>query len=168
MIRILGDDDFDVYIALRQRALQECPLAFLASADDDFALSRESLRQQLALAPNWTLFGAFEGDLLAGAAGLIRQRRAKSAHRALVWGMYVAPEHRNHGFGAQLIEAAIAHARTLDGVAWIDLDVTTAAEAARRLYERAGFAVWGTRRDAMSHEGHVVDEHHMALQIASS
>ena len=168
MIRALGEDDFDEYIALRQRALRECPLSFLASPEDDFASSRDSLCRQLALAPDWSLFGAFDGDVLAGAVGLVRQRRAKSAHRALIWGMYVAPEHRERGFGAQLLDAAIAHARTLSGVAWIDLDVTTGAPAARRLYERAGFQSWGTRADALRHEGHVVDEHHMALQIISS
>jgi len=168
MIRALGEEDFDAYIALRQQALRECPLSFSASAADDFASSHDSLRQQLALAPDWVLFGAFDREVLAGAVGLFRQRRAKSAHRAMIWGMYVAPTHREHGFGAQLLDAAIAHARSLRGVAWIDLDVTSAAPAAKRLYERAGFQFWGTRREALRHEGHVVDEHHMALQIISS
>ena len=45
---------------------------------------------------------------------------------------------------------------------------TTAAEAAHRLYERAGFVRWGTQRDALRYEGHVADEHHMALRIVSS
>ena len=168
MIRALGEKDLDAYIALRQQALRECPLSFSASAEDDFASSHDSLRQQLALAPDWVLFGAFDRDALAGAVGLFRQRRAKSAHRALIWGMYVSPEQREHGFGARLLDAAIAHARSLPGVAWIDLDVTTAAPAARRLYERAGFQVWGTRRDALRNEGHVVDEHHMALEIITA
>lgn len=168
MIRALGEKEFDTYIALRQQALRECPLSFSASAEDDFASSPDSLRNQLALAPDWVLFGAFDGDALAGAVGLFRQRRAKSAHRAVIWGMYVAPAQREHGFGAQLLDAAIAHARTLPGVAWIDLDVTTAAPAARRLYERAGFQVWGTRTDGLRNEGHVVDEHRMALRIISS
>lgn len=166
MIRALGEKDFDAYIALRQQALRECPLSFSASAEDDFASSHDSLQKQLA--PDWVLFGSFDGDALAGTVGLMRQRRTKSAHRAVIWGMYVAPAHREHGLGARLLDAAIGHARTLPGVTWIDLDVTTAAPAARRLYERAGFQVWGTRPDALRNEGHVVDEHHMALRIISS
>jgi len=165
MIRALGEEDFDAYIALRQQALRECPLSFSASAEDDFASSHDSLRQQLALAPDWVIFGAFDRGALAGSVGLFRQRRVKTAHRAQIWGMYVAPAYREHGFGARLLDAAIARARALPGIAWIDLDVTTAASAARRPYERAGFQVWGTRRDALRLEGHAVEEHHMSLQI---
>ena len=168
MIRPLTEADVDAFIALRQRALRECPLAFSASAEADFASSRESLGPQIARGPDWMLFGAFEDGVLAGAVGLMRARHTKGAHRMQLWGMYVAPEHRGRGLGAHLLDAAIGHARALADVLWIDLGVTTAAAAARRLYERAGFTVWGTQREALRHEGHVVDEHHMALRIVSS
>jgi ribosomal protein S18 acetylase RimI-like enzyme len=167
MIRALGVNDLDAYVALRQRALRECPLAFSSSAENDFASSHDTLRAQMTQAPHWMLFGAFTGDVLAGAAGLYRVRHAKAAHRMQLWGMYVAPEQRGRGLGAALLDAAITHARTLGDVAWIDLSVTTAADAARRMYERAGFAAWGTQRDALRYEGHAVDEHHMALAVVS-
>lgn len=166
MIRALAAADLDAYIALRQRALRECPLAFSSSAENDFASSRESLLPQMAKAPEWMLFGVFEGALV-GSAGLFRARHAKAAHRMQLWGMYVAPEARGRGLGAELLDAAVGHARGA-GAAWIDLSVTSAADAARRLYERAGFVAWGTQRDALRHEGHVADEHHMALHIISS
>jgi GNAT superfamily N-acetyltransferase len=166
MIRALSEEDIDAYIALRQRALREHPLAFSSSADNDFASSHDSLRPQLARAPEWMLFGAFADDTLAGSVGLYRARHAKAAHRMQLWGMYVAPEHRGRGLGAQLLEAAIAHARALGDAAWIDLGVTTAADDARRLYERAGFVAWGTQHDVLRCEGHVADEHHMALRIS--
>jgi ribosomal protein S18 acetylase RimI-like enzyme len=166
MIRALGNDDLDAYIALRQRGLRECPLAFSSSAETDFASSPEALRPQIARAPEWMIFGAFLDSALAGAVGLYRARHAKAAHRMQLWGMYVAPEHRGRGLGARLLEAAIAHARALGGVATIDLSVTSAAEAARRLYERAGFVAWGTQHDALRHEGQVAEEHHLALRIA--
>jgi RimJ/RimL family protein N-acetyltransferase len=165
MIRVLAEDDLDAYIALRQRALRECPLAFSSSAENDFASSRESLLPSIARAPQWMLFGAFDGTLV-GSVGLFGARHAKAAHRMQLWGMYVAPEHRGRGFGLQLLDAAIAHARGL-GAAWIDLSVTSAADAARRLYERAGFLEWGILRDALRHEGHVADERHMALRLRS-
>lgn len=163
MIRKLAEADLDAYIALRQRALRECPLAFSSSAENDFASSRESLLPQIARAPEWMLFGAFD-DALVGSVGLFRARHAKAAHRMQLWGMYVAPAARGRGFGAQLLDAAVAHAREL-GAAWVDLSVTSAADAARRLYERAGFVLWGTQGDALRHEGHVADEHHMALRF---
>lgn len=166
MIRKLAEADLDAYIALRQRALRECPLAFSSSAENDFASSRESLLPQIARAPEWMLFGAFD-DALVGSVGLFRARHAKAAHRMQLWGMYVAPAARGRGFGAQLLDAAVAHAREL-GAAWVDLSVTSAADAARRLYERAGFVLWGTQGDALRYEGHVADEHHMALDLRVS
>ena len=100
MIRVLAVNDVEAYIALRQRALRECPLAFSASAESDFASSRESLLPQLQRRPEWMLFGAFDGASLAGAVGLMRSRHGKAAHRTHVWGMHVAPEHRGRAFGA--------------------------------------------------------------------
>jgi len=172
MIRPLTANDLDAYLPLRQRALRECPLAFSASAEDDFASSREPMLQQLAKAPDWMLFGAFEEGpsaslrmTLMGSAGLFRARAAKSSHRMHLWGMYVAPEHRGIGLGAKLLHAAIAHARVLGNVAWIDLGVTTAATAAMQLYERAGFIPYGVLRDALRFEGNSVDEVFMTLSL---
>ena len=166
MIRALAEDDLDAYAALRRRSLLEAPLAFGASPSDDVATSAEALRASLRRAPEWMLFGAFD-ELLVGAAGLLRDRHVKAAHRVHLWGMYVAPPHRGRGHGHALLEACIRHARSLDGVTAIHLGVTSASAEARRLYERAGFRLWGTQRDALRHEGHVVDEHHMALELDS-
>ncbi len=79
--------------------------------------------------------------------------------------MYVAPAHRGEGAGRALLEAAIAHARTLDGVRQIQLSVSEATPAARRLYERCGFTTWGTEVAALCHEGRAYTEHHMALHL---
>jgi RimJ/RimL family protein N-acetyltransferase len=167
MIRPLAEADLEAYVALRRRSLIEEPLSFAASPSDDFASSATALREQMRQAPYWMLFGAFDGDTLAGAAGLLSNRRAKSAHKLILWGMYVAPSHRGRGLGRALVAACIAHARSLEGVDKIHLSVTSAASEARRLYERAGFRIWGTDRDALRHEGHAVDEHHMALELRS-
>jgi len=97
--------------------------------------------------------------------GLMRDRHVKASHKAHVWGMYVAPSHRGQGVGAGLLQAALQHARTLTGVAWVHLAVTSAAPQAQRLYERAGFEVWGTEPEALRHEGRAVVEYHMALSL---
>lgn len=165
MIRALDANDLERYIALRQRALRECPLAFSSSPETDFASSAEALEAQIDGAPHWMIFGAFEDAKIAGAVGLFRSRHAKSAHRMQVWGMYVAPEFRGRGIGAQLLYAAIAHARALADVAWIDLGVTTAAPAARTLYERAGFVPFGTQHDALRFEGNSADEVFLTLGL---
>lgn len=165
MIRPLGEPDLDAYIALRREALFDLPLAFAASPEDDFASDREALRASLGRAPDWILFGAFDGDNLVGIAGMIRDRHVKAAHKMHLWGMYVTPLHRRRGLAAALLAAAIEHARNVDGIAALHLGVTTAAADAHRVYERAGFVTWGTEPDALRADGRAVGEVRMVLAI---
>jgi RimJ/RimL family protein N-acetyltransferase len=162
MIRPLGPDDLDAYTTLRRRALAESPRSFAASPEDDFTM--EALRESMRRAPDWMLLGAFDGALI-GAVGLIRDRHRKASHKAHVWGMYVVPGHRGRGVGAALVEACIAHASSLPGVAALTLGVTDASAAARRLYERAGFQSWGTELDALRVDGQSVSQQHMTLDL---
>ena len=41
---------------------------------------------------------------------------------------------------------------------------TTASEA-QRLYERAGFVIWGTEPEALRYKGQAVIEYHMGLSL---
>ncbi len=164
LIRALTEADLEAYVALRREALVDTPLAFAASPDDDFAANIEALREQMKKAPEWILFGAFD-ERLIGSCGLIRDRHIKSAHKMHLWGMYVTPPHRGRGVGEQLLTAAIEHARSVSGVDWIFLGVTSVASAARRLYERAGFEIWGTEPDALRDGNTSVVEHRMALRL---
>jgi RimJ/RimL family protein N-acetyltransferase len=157
MIRILTEDDADAYVRLRREALLDAPLAFTSSPDDDFGFDFRG-------APDSVIFGAFE-DRLVGSVGAYRDRHIKASHRIHVWGMYVTPSHRGKGIAAQLLKAVIEHARSLSGVSWILLSVSSAAPAARKLYERLGFQWWGTEPDALRYNGESVVENHMALKL---
>jgi len=139
VIRQLQPEDAEAYHEFRRASLAESPLAFVSSPDDDFAASVETVREHLARAPHTVIFGAFAPGLV-GALGMYRDRHVKSAHKTHIWGMYVLPVHRRRGLAARLLEA-------------------------RRLYERAGFRVWGTEPDALRDGGRSVVEHHMALRL---
>jgi RimJ/RimL family protein N-acetyltransferase len=164
MIRALTEDDLDAYVTLRREALLDAPLAFAASPEDDFASSQTELARQMKKAPDWVIFGAFAEGLI-GTVGLIRDRHLKAAHKMHLWGMYVTPAARGKGVAAELLQAAIDHARATEGIEWIFLGVTAAAPAARRLYERAGFEIWGTEPDALRQGNQSVVEHRMALRL---
>jgi len=56
----------------------------------------------------------------------------------------VRPEHRRHGIGRVLLERILADAARL-GAPNATLEVRRSNTAARRLYERAGFAIAGVR-----------------------
>lgn len=164
MIRILREDDADAYAELRREALLDSPLAFTSSPADDFAFPPESLREHLRRAPESVILGAFD-DGLVGAVGAYRDRHVKASHRVHVWGMYVTPSHRRKGIAVGLMQEVIQHARSLPGVSWVLLSVSSAAPRARRLYERLGFQLWGTEPDALRYEGESVVENHMALKL---
>jgi len=167
MIRQLRDDDAQAYADLRRQALLEAPLAFASSPEDDIASSPEAVRDLLRQAPDSVIFGEFR-ERLVGAVGLYRDRHLKSAHKAHLWGMYVVSDCRRQGIASELLDGAIGHSRSLPGVSWVHLTVSSAAPAAQRLYERAGFLVWGTEIDAMRHAGQTVVDYHMALQVSGA
>jgi RimJ/RimL family protein N-acetyltransferase len=163
-VRPLTPADAEAFVLVRRRALREEPLAFSASPEDDRAVDLEAVRSWLARPGSSAIFGAFAPGLI-GAVGLYREEQRKASHKARVWGMYVAPEHRGAGVGAALMQAAIDHARTLGGVRLVQLSVSDGTPAARRLYERLGFTRWGTEEEALSHDGRLVAEHHMVLRL---
>ncbi|MEM7252184.1 MAG: GNAT family N-acetyltransferase [Pseudomonadota bacterium] len=161
-IRALTPTDASDYAAIRRESLIESPLAFGSSIEDDVAVDASAVRGSLG--PEWVIFGAF-GPTLVGTVGLIRERKRKSAHRAVIWGTYVRRPYRGQGIGAQLMRASLERARSWPGVSWLTLSVSTTAPAAKALYERLGFTVWGTEPAAVRYEHHTVDVDHMILEL---
>ena len=164
-IRRLRPGDTAALVSLRREALENHPLAFGASIGDDRGLSAEFVRTALADDQEQAVFGQFEGTSLTGMVGVMREPKVKRRHRALIWGMYVAPHARERGVGRGLLEAAIAHARAWPGVDQVHLSVTDTAVPARKLYEAAGFRSWGREPLALSWEGRFVDELHFVLDL---
>lgn len=109
-IRVLTEADAARWRDLRLRMLREHPDAFGTSYEEALARPLETFAQRLREPDNWTL-GAFEGEQLLGSVGLRREAGAKDRHKAMIWGMYTAPEARGRGIGKALLDEAIARAR---------------------------------------------------------
>src|SRR5262245_35670394 len=164
MIRELADGDVGDYLKLRREALLDSPLAFASSPADDLFSFAEPVREELRRAPESVIIGAFRPNLI-GTVGLYRDRHLKSSHKMHLWGLYVTPSHRRQGVASHLLKAVLRHAAVLPGVSWIHLKVSAATPGAQRLYERAGFRVWGTEPAGASYDGKTVADHHLALCI---
>jgi len=164
MIRPLEEGDAEALATLRRASLVDIPLAFASSPEDDFAASIDLVRAHLRRTPDQFVAGAFDPELV-GMAGLFRDRHVKASHKAHLWGMYVVPAHRGRGIGEALLRATLEHAQTLAGVSRVHLSVSAAAPGARRLYERAGFELWGTEPDALRDAGEAVTDYHMILHL---
>ena len=165
MIRILTPGDAAAYQALRLHGLRESPAAFGSTYESEVDTPPEQIAERLARGAENVIFGAFDDDgRLVGLAGLGRQTR----HRAGVWGMYVAPEARARGVGRALMEALIAHARTLPGLERLTLGVEAGNEAARALYHSFGFVTYGTEPQAYKLDGEYWDSELMSLRLSDS
>ena len=167
VIRRLHIDDAAAYVDLRREMLIDSPLAFASSPGDDLFSSVDRTREQLRRTAESVIVGAFDPDLI-GAVGLYRDRHVKSSHKTHLWGMYVTPDRRRQGIAADLLNATLRFARSLPDASWVQLSVSSAAPAARVLYERLGFHLWGTEPDAIRHEGQTVVEFHMALPLGDA
>ena len=164
--RLLTEADAEVYRRVRLRALREHPEFFGRAYEEAETLEEtvEQLRTRHAGRESFIL-GAFEAELV-GITSCSRDRGVKHRHKALIWGMYVAPEARGHGIGRTLLREAIRRARAWPGLEQIVLGVATHNEAARALYRSCGFEVFGVERRALKVGARYVDEEHMVLRLA--
>lgn len=156
-IRPLGAADAEAWRALRLQALKEEPLAFTASYEEAVKTSpAEFARRMPAEGGPVVLFGLFVEGALEGSAGFSIQPGVKLKHKGLLWGVYVRPPWRGHGYGRALVERAIAHAR--DHVDLLHAAVMGEDTKARRIYRSAGFEPYGVERAAVRVDGADIDE----------
>ena len=97
-VRPLAEGDFEAWWALRLRMLGEHPEAFGGSYGEAVADGAERQRERF-LQPGSFIVGAFDGETLVGAVGCVQQRLIKMRHKAVIWGMYVAPAARGRVSG---------------------------------------------------------------------
>jgi ribosomal protein S18 acetylase RimI-like enzyme len=162
-IRRLEPQDAQPYRDLRLRGLREHPQAFTSSHEEDSRLPLAAAQQRLT-SPHQRFWGAYDGVTLCGIVGLDVGTRAKDRHKATVVGMFVAPECTGKGMGRALIEALLHDARK-SGIELLVLTVTEGNDAARRLYEQAGFRSFGIEPGAVRIDGRALAKNHMYLEL---
>lgn len=159
-VRRLVPDDAPAHRALMLEAFAHHPEAFTSTAAERAALPLAWWQARLAPASHEALFGAYDGERLAGCVGLALEQRARTRHKALLFGMYVAPDYRARGVGGRLVDAALAQARATAGVELVQLTVTERNAAALELYRSRGFVEWGVEPRAVTLDGgHVAKLH---------
>jgi RimJ/RimL family protein N-acetyltransferase len=168
LVRKLTIADAEQYRSCRLDALRDAPTAFLTSYEEEKLRTidtfRERLQEQENRSDNAT-FGAFDGDRLIGLTGIFREVRLRRQHKMYIVSVFVRPEYRGKGVGDSLIEAAISHARTVDGVEHIELSVSSDNIAARTLYVSHGFMLWGTEPSFKKVNGVDYNEDNMTLKL---
>ena len=168
-IRALTAADLESYRDIRLEGLRLSPEAFGSSYEEEIARPDAEFTRRLSQRPG-TMFGAFAAGIagpasLAGTAGCYLDNTLKSRHKLLLMGMYVRPAYRRLGLGARLVERVLRHGREIGGIAVIQLGVGCDNHAARALYERMGFKVYGIERKALKIGERFIDEELRAIEI---
>jgi RimJ/RimL family protein N-acetyltransferase len=151
-IRPLGPADAEEFQAIRLRGLRESPEAFGSTYDEDVELPLDVVAARLERASPpaaRVVIGAYDGGRLVGTVACVQHGKVKARHKAVIWGMYVAPEARGRGLGRRLLGRVIDEAREWPGVEWLTLTVVERARAARALYVAAGFRPFGREPDGL-------------------
>jgi ribosomal protein S18 acetylase RimI-like enzyme len=166
-VRPLGPDDALASWELRLRGFEESPGAFKTEAAEWRAKPRaehDRLLRGETGSPDDFILGAFS-PALCGQIGLCRETRRKCAHRAKLWGMYVAPEARGNGVATQLVDELVSRARKIPGLVIIELTVMANNARALALYRRSGFKRFGYQPRAVKVGDAYFDEEHLMLEM---
>lgn len=150
-IRTLTASDAAPYRELMLEAYSSAPDAFTSTAEER-AREPEAWWIKRIADPGGSsaCFGARQGSGLLGAVALQYASKPKTRHSAQIIGMYVRAPARGKGIGKALLMAAMNHAARRPGTMILTLTVTEGNEPAVRLYQDAGFHVWGTQPMAIA------------------
>jgi len=167
-IRKLTPDDAEQYRGCRLDALLNAPSAFASSYEEEETSTKEMLRErfrEMMDSGENAFIGAFDGELLIGLTGIAREDRQKRNHKMIIFSVFVRPEYQGKKVGSQLIEAAISHARKVEGIERIELSVESNNAPAKALYQSFGFTTWGTEPQFSKIDGVYYDEDYMTLKL---
>jgi hypothetical protein len=166
-VRVLEPSDARAWQALRLAGLIECPTAFASSHAEEVKTPIEAVAERMKASAGGFMLGAFDrAGAIVGTCGLRRERLAKLAHKAILWGVYVAPPARGRGAGRALIEAALNEARTRLRVQRVLLGVNVDNAAALALYEACGFVRYAREEAYLVVDGAAHDEWQMVKVLA--
>ncbi len=167
VVRPLAEHELPQWWEMRLRALKEHPDAF----GSDYEASRKRGHGYLtdlyfnpAQPANILLVAAREDGSLLSTAGVYRET-GKRSHIARVISVYTRPDARGHGLSRRVIDAAIAHCRSIPGLHQVHISVNADNTVALHVYESAGFVAWGREPRALALPGQFFDEIHLALML---
>ncbi len=162
VVRKLVPGEGAAYRKLRFAALENAPLAFSSSPEDEAHLSDADFEARISLAEPDAVFGVFGSGALVGVATFIAEKRRKTRHKGAMYGVYVDPEWRGTGAAHALVRQVIDHASE-HGLA-VHAHVIADNAPALRLYLSLGFTSYGVEPRALLVDGVFYDEHLLIYQ----
>jgi ribosomal protein S18 acetylase RimI-like enzyme len=161
---VLGPQDWRDLRAIRLEALRSEPAAYSSSYEETIARSDEHWRQRLANNQSVHLLARVQNRPIGMIGGYLGSDEGDDSV-AVVFGMYVASEHRGRGVGRLLLTSLIDRLSAFPQITTIRLGVTETQDPARRLYESVGFQVVGKTEEGIVVNKRQYDELVMELRV---
>lgn len=160
--RRLTKTDYQAYEALRIEALKTEPEAFGASEEQEMPVRKQRFDDMLNSKGDFVI-GAFDEDQLIGMCGLFQSKGIKSAHKGMIWGVFVKKEYRQKDIGKQVVAATIEEAWKDNSIALLQLGVGLHNFSAINLYANLGFESYGVEKRAFLVNDVYIDEYLMVM-----
>jgi GNAT superfamily N-acetyltransferase len=168
-IRRLVPSDAEPYRLLMLHGYAAAPDAFTSTVAERESLPLSWWQARVAdrADADELVMGTFDEAMLVGVAGLARERRTRTAHKATLFGMYVQPAFRGRQFGRALVHAVLARADAMPATRIVQLTVTDTNTPAVRLYASCGFVPFGTEPYAVRVDDRFVAKIHMWCPVGA-
>ena len=167
-IRPLRPEAIERYRHLRLQGLEEHPDAFGETAEHFKSVTSEALVERLKSSEKLGGFILVAEDperQFVGTVGLGVTDSEKTAHRSILWGMYIRPDARGTGLGRRLVEECLLRAKACHRLELVLLSVVTTNQAAFNLYKSSGFEVYGTDPAVLKIGNRYFDEYLMVKSL---
>ncbi len=164
-VRLLAPNDAERFKSLRLLAVESSPISIWPTRDEEMARSIEETAHRIRVTPTQAVFGAFDGEVLAGITGIRREPLRQISHKATIWGVFVNPSYRGQRIAGTLLAAATTHASEEWNTIQLMLCVNAENVAAKKLYTSQGFETFGLEPRAMQINGRFYDEEHMCKRL---
>lgn len=151
-IKKLPAERWGEFKALRLEALQNVPLAFGSSYEEEINFNDKIWKERIKN----TLFATLNDNPVGMIVFLINPKK-KLNHIAEIFGVYVKEKHRDKKIGRQLIESAINLIRQNKSIKKIKLTVTSVQDPAIKLYASFGFETVGRLHKELKYENKFYD-----------
>lgn len=169
-IRFLEENDAVIYSQLRLNSLVESSFAFSDSYEDQF--NKSIIDYQLEIKKtgdpleSFTL-GAFSNqNQLIGFVKFKRDHRSKARHRAMLYSLYVEPNHRRKGIGKKLITKLFNTIEPISGIEQLQLSTIISKNSLVEFYKSFGFEKLGDIiKDDLIIENQYVDGLYMVKHL---
>lgn len=148
-------DRWQEYKAIRLQALENNPLAFDSSPDEE-NFSEGVWKEKLEEANDFKVFVEDNGKLVAKME-VEWDSRKKVRHNAEVYGVYIDPAYRGKGLGIMLMNEVERLAKE-HGIMRLWLDVVVTQEPAMALYRKLGFREIGKTEQSIKVDGQYHDK----------